>query len=111
MADQKLLEKSNLYAKNHNIDPYNIYAGIDVQAKDVQTPVKWNLLEKGNQATQTSIGLYAASATYTNASNWDDFQNRESAFWVNQKQTLVKLITLLMNHGQDFPNMFWKNQQ
>ena len=67
MADQKLLEKSNLYAKNHNIDPYNIYAGIDVQAKDVQTPVKWNLLEKGNQATQTSIGLYAASATYTNA--------------------------------------------
>lgn len=85
LADQKLLEKSNLYAKNHNIDPYNIYAGIDVQAKDVQTPVKWNLLEKGNQATQTSIGLYAASATYTNASNWDDFQNRESAFWVNQK--------------------------
>lgn len=85
LADQKLLEKSNLYAKSHNIDPYNIYAGIDVQAKDVQTPVKWNLLEKGSQETQTSIGLYAASATYTNASSWDDFQNRESAFWVNQK--------------------------
>lgn len=85
LADQKLLEKSNQYAKEHSLDPYQIYAGIDVQEKDVQTSVKWDLLEQGDNSTQTSIGLYAASATYTNATDWDDFQNRESTFWVNQE--------------------------
>ena len=51
----------------------------------MQTSVKWDLLEQGDNSTQTSIGLYAASATYTNATDWDDFQNRESTFWVNQE--------------------------
>ena len=103
LADQKLLEKSNQYAKEHSLDPYQIYAGIDVQEKDVQTSVKWDLLEQGDNSTQTSIGLYAASATYTNATDWDDFQNRESTFWVNQKQQIQEnSMPLMMNLGSDF---------
>ena len=93
LADQKLLEKSNQYAKEHGLDPYQLYAGIDVQENDVQTSVKWNLLEQGNKDTLTSIGLYAASASYTNATDWDDFQNRESVFWVNQEADPRKVDT------------------
>ena len=59
-----------------------------------------------------SIGLYAASATYTNATDWDDFQNRESTFFGSiKKQIQEKSMPLMMNLGSDFLNMSWKNQQ
>lgn len=87
---EKLLEKSHELATTLTLDPYNLYAGIDVQSEGFSTPVQWELFEKGN-TTQTSLGLYAPNWTYTSASSPDEFEMKENRFWVNEFQNPAKL--------------------
>ncbi|MCL2112716.1 MAG: discoidin domain-containing protein [Streptococcaceae bacterium] len=81
-----LVKNSADYAKKIGVNPYDIYAGIDVgDGGGVSTQVNWPLIESGKNSTYTSIGLYSPSATYSNASDFDDFQTQESTFWVNSQ--------------------------
>lgn len=67
------------------VDPYEMYAGIDVQANGYKTPVRWNLYAPEGQAPYTSLGLYCPSWTYFSAQDWfTDYQERELTFWVNE---------------------------
>lgn len=84
-ANEKLLEKSAELAKKTGIDPYDLYAGIDVQANGYTTPVKWDLFAKEDGTTYTSLGLYCPSWAYSSASDMEDFIKKETALWVNDK--------------------------
>lgn len=85
LAGQELLKASADKAQEKGIDPYEVYAGVDVQSDGYVTPIRWNLLEKSANSTYTSLGLYCPSWAYSNASDMEDFWNKENALWVNSK--------------------------
>lgn len=84
LAKQKLLKASKEKAEKLDINPYDLFAGIDVQEKGVLTPVKWNLFAKDN-VPYTSLGLYCPSWTYFSAETLDDYESKENRLWVNEK--------------------------
>ncbi|MGL4570648.1 MAG: endo-beta-N-acetylglucosaminidase [Clostridium sp.] len=83
-ADKELLQASNDKAKELGLNPFDLYAGIDVQANGVNTPVRWDLFEGKDNAPLTSLGLYCPSWTYFSSSNVDEFQSKENRLWVNE---------------------------
>lgn len=86
LAPEELLKASNEKAAALGVNPYDLYAGIDVQANGYNTPIKWDLFAAEGQAPYTSLGLYCPSWTYSTASDlFVDYHDRENAFWVNSK--------------------------
>lgn len=79
-VEEKLLEASNEKAVELGIDPYEIYAGVDIQANGTLTPIRWDLFEEGN----LSLGLYCPSWTYFSAGDFEEFENKENMLWVNR---------------------------
>ncbi|MFW8052090.1 endo-beta-N-acetylglucosaminidase [Vagococcus fluvialis] len=90
LAKEDLLTKSNQKAKEIDINPYDLFAGIDVQENGYATPVKWDLFTDDAGKPLTSLGLYVPSWTYASSSNPDEFQEKENVFWVNGEQDATK---------------------
>ena len=84
LADKELLKASNERANELGLNPYDLYAGIDVQANGVNTPIRWDLFEGKDKTPLTSLGLYCPSWTYFSSSDVDEFQNKENRLWVNE---------------------------
>lgn len=84
LKDKDLLRVSNEKAKEIGINPYDLYAGIDVQANGYKTPIRWTHYQRENQAPFTSLGLYCPSWTYFDAKTPEQFQENESRLWVNE---------------------------
>lgn len=85
LYDEPLLKSSRDMAEDLGIDPYALYAGIDVQARGFNTPADWSLFAPENQP-YTSLGLYCPSWTYFAAEDFfTDYQEKESTLWVNPK--------------------------
>ena len=85
-APDELLNASKEKAAELGVDPYDLYAGIDVQANGYNTPVRWNLFAPDGQAPYTSLGLYCPSWTYFAANDFfTDYQEKENRLWVNEK--------------------------
>ncbi len=82
-VEQELLKVSVEKAKEKGIDPYSLYAGVDVQARGIMTPIRWDLFEKSANETYTSLGLYCPSWAYYSANGMEDYWNKENALWVN----------------------------
>ena len=85
LADKDLLKASGEKAEELGISPYDLYAGVDVQAEGYLTPVRWNLFESGENTTNTSLGLYCPSWAYYSAATPDEFRQKEDALWVNSE--------------------------
>ncbi|MBX7308640.1 discoidin domain-containing protein [Clostridium chauvoei] len=83
-ADQELLKASNKKAEELGINPYDLYAGIDLQSNGTGTPVRWRLFEKDSKTPFTSLGLYCPSWTYFSSENVDEFEAKENRLWVNE---------------------------
>lgn len=79
LADKDLLKASGEKAEELGISPYDLYAGVDVQAEGYLTPVRWNLFESGENTTNTSLGLYCPSWAYYSAATPDEFRQKEDA--------------------------------
>ena len=85
-APDELLKATSEKAAELGVDPYDLYAGIDVQANGYNTPVRWNLFAPAGQAPYTSLGLYCPSWTFFAADDFfTSYQELESRFWVNEK--------------------------
>ncbi|EOR27985.1 endo-beta-N-acetylglucosaminidase [Clostridium sartagoforme AAU1] len=84
LAEKQLLKASNEKAKQIKINPYDLYAGIDLQANGTSTPIRWDLFEDENKIPYTSLGLYCPSWTYYSAGNIDEFHSKENRLWVNE---------------------------
>lgn len=82
-APQELLKTSRDKALEHNLDPYDLYAGIDIQNDGYLTPIQWDLFESGTNSTYTSLGVYCPNWAYTSSSDMEDFWKKENAIWVN----------------------------
>lgn len=83
LAKKELLKSSAKLADKLGIDPYDLYAGVDVQSNGYDTPIKWNLFEKPDGGTYTSLGLYCPSWAYFSAGTVQDFWKQENRMWVN----------------------------
>lgn len=83
LAEKDLLKASREKAEELGISPYDLYAGIDVQAEGYLTPARWDLFESGENTTNTSLGLYCPSWAYYSAATPDEFRQKEDALWVN----------------------------
>lgn len=83
-VEKELLKASNKKAEEIGVDPYDVYAGVDVQEKGIGTPIRWDLFENGLGGSFTSLGLYCPSWTFFSANDIEDFENKESRFWVNE---------------------------
>ena len=84
-VDKKLLEASEKKAQQLGINPYILYAGIDVQANGYNTPIRWELFEDEINKTHTSLGIYCPSWTYFSSKNKEEHWEKENKFWVNEK--------------------------
>lgn len=82
--DKELLKSSNKRAEELGIDPYDLYAGVDVQANGVNTAIRWDLFENGVGNNFTSLGLYAPSWTFFSSDTIEEFENKENRLWVNE---------------------------
>lgn len=92
LASQDLLRRSKEKAENLGIDPYDLFAGIDVQEKGYDTPVRWNLFADNQGIPYTSLGLYVPSWTYSSASDPNEYQQKEQAFWINEENDPTKSV-------------------
>jgi len=66
--------------------PYDLYAGVDVQANGYNTGVNWDALFPQGQPHVTSIGFYCPNWTYSNSSSHTDFYQKASRFWVGENR-------------------------
>ena len=85
LAPEELLKTSAELAAEKEIDAYDLYAGVDLQSSGYDTPIKWNLFEKPDGGTYTSLGLYCPSWTYFSTDMIQEFWKRENKLWVNAK--------------------------
>ena len=83
LAKKELLKSSAKLAEKLSINPYDLYAGVDVQSNGYDTPIKLNLFENPQGGTYTSLGLYCPSWTYFAANTVQDFWKQENRMWVN----------------------------
>lgn len=82
--EKELLKASNKKANELGINPYDLYAGIDLQANGTATEIRWDLFEDENKVPYTSLGLYCPSWSYYSASDIDEFHSKENRLWVNE---------------------------
>ncbi len=84
LAEQELLRESNSRAISLGINPYSLYAGIDIQANGTNTQIRWGLLTDDNNIPYTSLGIYCPSWTFFSSNNVDEFMSKENRLWVNE---------------------------
>lgn len=82
-ADQELIKASAELAVENAINPYDIYAGIDLQSDGYNTEIDWSLFENPEGGTYTSLGLYCPSWAYFSSDIEQDFWKKENKLWVN----------------------------
>lgn len=80
----ELLKASAALAEELQIDPYDLYAGVDIQSDGYQTSINWSRFENPEGGTYTSLGLYCPSWAYFSAENLEDFRKKENKLWVNE---------------------------
>ncbi len=75
------LESSADHARSLGRSPYELYAGVDVQANGYNTSVSWDAVFPEGEDHVTSLGFYCPNWTYSSSSGHLDFYERASRFW------------------------------
>ncbi len=75
------LQNSATHALSLGRSPYELYAGVDVQANGYNTGVDWNAIFPVEGDHVTSLGFYCPNWTYTNAASHQAFYTRANRFW------------------------------
>ncbi len=89
-----LLNVTAQKAAELGVDPYDIYAGLDIEANGIKTRFRYPLYQAEGKAPYTSIGLYRPDWTFRNASDYfTDFQEKEALLWVNEKMDPFYTVT------------------
>lgn len=76
------LANSASHAAGLGRSPYDLYAGVDVQANGYNTNVSWNAVFPEGLAHVTSLGFYCPNWCYSASSGPADFYQKENRFWV-----------------------------
>lgn len=83
-ADKELVKAAKVKAEELGLNPYDVFAGIDMQDKGTNTKIRWNLIADQNKVPYTSLGLYCPSWTFFSSDSVDDFLAKENRLWVNE---------------------------
>ncbi|WP_417898721.1 discoidin domain-containing protein [Bacillus haimaensis] len=75
-------ERSYQKALDINRDPYDLFAGIDVEANGTNTTVSWDNLFPQNGSPYASLGIYRPDWAFKTTDNMEDFYKKEQQFWV-----------------------------
>ncbi len=75
------LQNSSDLAVSLGRSPYELYAGIDVQASGYNTAVNWDALFPEGGDHVTAVCFYCPNWTYSNASSHPAFYTRANRFW------------------------------
>ncbi|MFN0152246.1 MAG: endo-beta-N-acetylglucosaminidase [bacterium] len=81
-ANTGKLQNSRSKAQMLARDPYDVFAGIDVQANGYNTSADWDTLFTEGQSHTVSLGFYGAEWPYASTSIDSIYYQRESRFWV-----------------------------
>ena len=76
------LTASRSLAQTLGRDPYELFAGIDVEANGYDTRADWTALFPESQPDVVSLGFYRPDWTFNQAKDEADFVRRDSRFWV-----------------------------
>ncbi len=76
-----MLANSRARALSLGIDPYSVYAGVDVESGGSNTNFDWNAVFPAGQAHRLSLAFYGQQRVFQNSGNPSGFQNAELRFW------------------------------
>ncbi|WP_336773541.1 endo-beta-N-acetylglucosaminidase [Paenibacillus sp. MMO-58] len=76
------LSSSNLAATSLGRSPYDLYAGIDVEASGYNSSPRWSSIFPSGGPAVTSLGLYRPDWAYKSSTGQADYYARENKFWV-----------------------------
>ncbi|MDH5163166.1 endo-beta-N-acetylglucosaminidase [Heyndrickxia oleronia] len=62
--------------------PYDLFTGIDVEAKGTSTEVAWQGIFPDSKSPLTSLGIYRPDWAFKTTENMQDFYKRENEFWI-----------------------------
>ncbi|AST95176.1 endo-beta-N-acetylglucosaminidase [Shouchella clausii] len=74
--------QSNELAQALGRSPYDLYAGVDVEARGTSTPVQWEGLFPEGEKAHTSLGLYRPDWAFQSSETMEAFYEKEQQFWV-----------------------------
>ncbi|GAA0134324.1 discoidin domain-containing protein [Paenibacillus sp. YSY-4.3] len=64
--------------------PYDLYAGIDVEARGYQGNYNWPILFPNGKEAPVSLGIYRPDWAYNSSETQEEFMEKEQIFWVGQ---------------------------
>ncbi|WP_339148909.1 MULTISPECIES: discoidin domain-containing protein [unclassified Sutcliffiella] len=64
--------------------PYDLFAGIDVEANGTGSRVSWENLFPANGSPFASLGIYRPDWAFKTTDNMEDFYQKEQQFWVGE---------------------------
>ena len=76
------LSSSAAYAAGLGRSPYDLNAGVDVQANGYSTGVNWEGVFPEGSSHVTSLGFYCPNWCYSNSSGHQDFYTKANRFWI-----------------------------
>ena len=75
------LANSSAHAISLGRSPYELYAGVDVQANGFNTNVNWNAVFPEGESHVTSLGFYCPNWCFSSAPNHAKFYEKAWKFW------------------------------
>ncbi|MDQ0087947.1 mannosyl-glycoprotein endo-beta-N-acetylglucosaminidase [Paenibacillus anaericanus] len=73
-------------AKELGRSPYDLYAGIDVEAEGYEASYNWPLLFPDGKAGTTSLGIYRPDWAFNSSKNNEEYMEKEQIFWVGNNK-------------------------
>ncbi len=75
------LASSRTWAQTLPVDPYKLFAGVDVEGSGYSATPDWEAIFPAGQAHRLSLGFYGGQWMHNSASDLNDFHAREIRFW------------------------------
>src|SRR5699024_8211562 len=68
-------------AQEIGVDPYRLFAGIDVEQDGTDTDISWDGIFPDNADPLASLGIYRPDWTFETSENMKEFNQKEIEFW------------------------------
>lgn len=75
-------QSSSIKAQQINRSSFDLYTGIDVEARGTSTPIPWEGIFPEGKTPYTSLGIYRPDWAFKTSENMEEFYQKEQEFWV-----------------------------
>ncbi|MFJ7933295.1 discoidin domain-containing protein [Sporosarcina sp. NPDC096371] len=77
-------------AKELGRSPYDLYAGIDVEANGINTNIPWQGIFPKGEEPLASLGIYRPDWAFKTSENMEQFYQKENEFWIGKSGNPAK---------------------